>query len=109
MDPLHLAHDLATVAMWWASVADNSRKSIYRPGELRAATGITPQALPHVLMLAGWQRARHWTRENNRRQFRTFYAPPGHTVPPPLRGRPSTASVLADLFGLSNLYDARPR
>lgn len=88
MNPLHLARDLAAVTTWWASLPDTARRTTYRPHELSHATGVVRQHLPEVLDLLGWQRARRWTRINNHRVLRTYYAPPGLRVPFPPRGRP---------------------
>jgi len=98
MNPIRLAHDIARVTTWWASVPDSERRATYRPHELSRATGVPRHALPCVLDLLKWHRARRWTRINNRRVLRVLYAPPGHRVPLPLRGRPPL-DVLA-LFAL---------
>ncbi|WP_211160141.1 hypothetical protein, partial [Aromatoleum aromaticum] len=98
MNPLRLAHDLARVTTWWASLPDADRRTLYRPHELTRATGIPRPALPHVLEMLGWHRARRWGRNHNRRMLRVLYAPPGRRVPLPPRGRPPL-DVLA-LFAL---------
>lgn len=101
MNPLHLAHDLARVTTWWASLPDTARRKVYRPHELTRATGIPRQHLPHVLSIHGWHRAQRWGRADGTRVFRTYYAPPGHRVPRPPRGRPPI-DVLA-LFALHEI------
>lgn len=98
MNPMHLAHDLARVTTWWASQPDTARRTVYRPHEIRRATGVPRQHLPAVLEVLRWHRAQRWSRANNRRVLRVLYAPPGHRVPRPPRGRPPL-DVLA-LFAL---------
>lgn len=88
MTPHRLAHDLARITTWWASLPGTERRVLYRPHEITRATGTPRQHLPHVLDLLRWHRACHWTREGGRRVRRTYYAPPGHRVPRPPRGRP---------------------
>lgn len=94
---MNLAGNLAQVSAWWESVPKAARKTTYRPVELHRGAGIPPQALPTVLVLLGWQRARHWGRQNGRRVLRVWYAPPGHRIASPARGRPPI--TLFDLFG----------
>ncbi len=104
MDPLTLSRDMSAAALWWASLEPDQRRPCYRPAELQALTGIARPNLPHVLELLGWRRAQRWTRQGGRRTRRTYYAPPGYTVPQVPRGRPSTAAILAPLFGQADPY-----
>ena len=95
---LHLAHHSTRARTWWDSLPADARRPLYRPSALTAATGIPPTALPMALWLLGWDRGTRWTRVDGRRVQRTFWAPPGHKVPRPPRGRPSPS--LAVLFGV---------
>lgn len=109
MDPLTLARDMAAVTTWWASLNPEDRRTCYRPEHLQTATGITRPNLPTVLDLLGWHRAQRWTREAGRRRIRTYYAPPGHRVPQPPRGRPSINVLALLALDHSDPYDLFPR
>lgn len=106
---LPLASDIAAVTLWWARLDPNDRRTCYRPHELRTATGVDRKNLPHVLALLGWHRARRCTTVNGRSTQRTYYAPPGHQVPEPPRGRPTTATLIGMLLGHPDPYDLYPR
>lgn len=97
MNPERFAQNLAAVTTWWAAQPPETRRTCYRPQEIQRATHVPQAHLPAVLALLGWHRASHWTRENGRRVRRVRYAPPGHRVPKPLRGRPPL-DVLAFYF-----------
>ncbi len=75
---------------WWATTPPGQRRALYRPRSLADATGVPLQALASVAILAGWQRATRWlVGSDGRRKRRTYYAPPGSTVPRSRpRGRP---------------------
>jgi hypothetical protein len=95
--PVPLGTALAQAAAWWDRLPAQHRKPTYQPAELHRATGIARQHLATALPLLGWHRSRHWRRQNGRRVLRVTYAPPGHRVPAPPRGRPPIS--LLDLFG----------
>ena len=109
MNPLTLSRDVSAAALWWASLPPDERRTCYRPHELQAATGIARVNLPPVLELLGWTRAQRWTRHANRRRLRTYYAPPGHTVPSVPRGRPSLDVLALLAYGPSDPYAAFPQ
>lgn len=109
MDPLTLSRDMSAAALWWASLEPEQRRTCYRPAELQALTGIARANLPHVLELLGWHRAQRWTREAGRRRIRTYYAPPGHHVPKPPRGRPSLDVLALLAIERTDPYDLFPR
>lgn len=88
MNPVNLAANMGAVTTWWASLSPQARRGCYRPHEIANATGVAVNSLSTVLQLLKWQRARRWVRVNNRRVLRVYYAPPGHRVPHPPRGRP---------------------
>lgn len=108
MNPANLAQHLAAVESWWRSLTPENRRTCYRPHELAGAAGVPLSDLPTITAVLGWHRAERWTREGGRRKLRMFYAPPGHRVPTPPRGRPSTAAILAPLLGFADPY-ALPR
>lgn len=108
MNPANLAQHLAAVESWWRALTPADRRTCYRPHEIAAATGVPLSDLPTVTAVLGWHRAQRWTREGGRRKLRTFYSPPGRHVPRVPRGRPSTAAILAPLFGYADPY-ALPR
>ncbi len=94
---LPLAHAIAAASSWWNRLPAHKRKPAYRPAELQQATGLATRYLAASLPLLGWHRARHWSRQGGRRKLRVLYAPPGHQIPAPARGRPPI--TLLDLFG----------
>jgi hypothetical protein len=84
---------------WWQRQPPAQRQQLYRPAELTRATGIPNYHLPQVLNELGWHRTVRWTRHNGRRLKRVYYAPPGHRVPQPPRGRPTIHLDL--IFGVA--------
>ena len=109
MNPHTFAMQTANVMTWWSSLPTEQRRSIYRPHDITTATSVPTQALPPVLHVLGWNARRVWVRRNGKRKIRTYYAPPGHTVPTPPRGRPSTFAIIAPLIGQPDPYDLYPR
>jgi hypothetical protein len=93
---LPLGTALAQADTWWRRLPAQQRKPTYHPAELHRVTGIARRHLATALPLLGWHRARHWSRQDGRRVLRVLYAPPGHRVPSPARGRPPIS--LLDLF-----------
>ncbi len=55
---------------------------------LSDGTGYSMPLLYLPLLMSGWHRAEVWHRSGGRRVKRVYYAPPGHQVPRPPRGRP---------------------
>lgn len=109
MNPFAFASHLATVESWWAGLPTEQRKTLYRPHVLSTLTGVSRKSLPTVLHILGWDCRNVWVRRDGRRTLRTYYAPPGHRVPTPPRGRPSTYAILAPLLGHPDPYDLYPR
>lgn len=87
MNPLHFAEVVAHLAVWQASLRD-PKPDAFSCRQLVTATGYSMRSLHAALLLSGWHRAEIWTRHRGRRIRRVFYAPPGHKVPRPKRGRP---------------------
>ena len=83
---------LERLERWWASTPPDQRRALYRPRSLAEAAGIPVRDLPSVAALAGWERAERWLiGTDGRRKRRTYYAPPGASVPDSApRGRPQT-------------------
>jgi hypothetical protein len=88
---------LAAAEAWWGRLPAHERKPAYRPRELCRDARVAALHLPTALSLLGWHRARHWSRQDGRRVFRVWYAPPGRRIASPARGRPPIN--LFDLFG----------
>lgn len=86
MNPARIAEICARVIAWHAARPNKAHK-VFTCTEL-TTTGYTLRQLRFPLALLGWQRAEVWSRRNNRRVKRVLYAPPGHRIPRPPRGRP---------------------
>ena len=85
---MKIAHSIAQVMHWWATVPTAGRRTSFRPHVVQRATGIAPGNLPAILMLMGWRSSRMWSRESGRRVLRVHYSPPGVQPPQARRGRP---------------------
>lgn len=94
MDPATLARFVTCITSWRAALPPDG-PTVYRPHQITSATGVPRYALPAVLAILGWHRAARWSRTNNRRVRRVYYALPGHRVPRPARGRPSIDQLAA--------------
>lgn len=87
MNPHTLADAAAKVTTWYASLPEPKPPVLTCP-ELHKGVRLPMNILCPALLLLGWKRAEVWGRRNNRRVKRVLYAPPGHRIPRPPRGRP---------------------
>lgn len=74
--------------------------AVFTPAQIATFVNIDARdsTLPTALQILGWHRRKVWSRKNGRRVLRVYYAPPGHKVPAPKRGRP--AVNLANLLNI---------
>lgn len=87
MNPTRIAATCARIVTWYATLPD-PKPTVFSCADLVKAIGCGPRTLRHALTLLGWDRASVWSRRGSRRVRPVLYAPPGHTVPRPPRGRP---------------------
>lgn len=86
-DPMKFADLMTRIALWHASL-EQPIPDCFDCRTLSNAMGTTMKHLHTPLAVLGWHRAEVWHRMEDKRVRRVYYAPPGHTVPRPPRGRP---------------------
>lgn len=89
INPIHLAEIVGRITIWYSSLR-TPKPSYFNCAELTQGTGYSMSQLRLPLAMLDWSRTEVWQRIDGKRVRRVFYAPPGHHVPRPNRGRPST-------------------
>lgn len=95
-DVHRFAERAARVATWHAR--QPSDRTAWPIAELMQETGLRGRALHDTLLLLGWSRALIWSRSNNRRRCRVWWAAPGRVVPRPARGRPPLIQTISFFY-----------
>jgi len=96
-----IAETCARIDRWYGSLAAPA-PTCFTCEELCNALGAPMRSLHLPLLLLRWDCRQCWGRDPaGKRVLRVMWAPPGHRVPPPPRGRPSPdlRPIIAALVG----------